>query len=231
MKNQYFGDINDYHKYGLLRCFAAKGVKVGVCWMLTDSDGRTDGQKIRYLQDDQQQRWRKYDPELYDFLKQRVIIEKVRTVQHMSQHPIIKDAHYWEESLTRSKIDRLSYFKRMDDSFRTTDLVFFDPDTGMAGVSCPDTLSRSPQHLYWDEVETTFSRGHSVLIFQHFNRTTREDFIAQKLKGLAEHTHANECFSFRSANVVFLLAANPATQSPEPAISLLKNRWTDQFEV
>jgi len=35
MKNQYFGDINDYRKYGLLRCFAEAGLNIGVCWMLT----------------------------------------------------------------------------------------------------------------------------------------------------------------------------------------------------
>ena len=34
MKNQYFGDINDYVKYGLLRVFSATH-RVAVCWMLT----------------------------------------------------------------------------------------------------------------------------------------------------------------------------------------------------
>ena len=36
MKNQYFGDVNDYRKYGLLRLLGRAGkVKIGVCWMLT----------------------------------------------------------------------------------------------------------------------------------------------------------------------------------------------------
>ena len=40
MKNQYFGDINDYRKYGLLRLIAKKtGLKIGICWMLTPDDG------------------------------------------------------------------------------------------------------------------------------------------------------------------------------------------------
>lgn len=44
MKNQYFGDINDYLKYGLLRVIAKKtGLRVAVCWMPTPDDGHTDG--------------------------------------------------------------------------------------------------------------------------------------------------------------------------------------------
>jgi len=33
MKNQYFGDINDYRKYGLLRTLTGGQIKTAVCWM------------------------------------------------------------------------------------------------------------------------------------------------------------------------------------------------------
>ncbi|CAA9432540.1 MAG: hypothetical protein AVDCRST_MAG37-733 [uncultured Rubrobacteraceae bacterium] len=50
MKNQYFGDVSDYRKYGLLRVLSSEGeISTGVCWMLTPSDGRTDGRKLEYL--------------------------------------------------------------------------------------------------------------------------------------------------------------------------------------
>ncbi|HEX8408058.1 MAG TPA: hypothetical protein VF883_04300 [Thermoanaerobaculia bacterium] len=42
MKNQYFGDVNDYVKYGMLRAFAQE-VSVAVVWMMTPDDGSTDG--------------------------------------------------------------------------------------------------------------------------------------------------------------------------------------------
>jgi len=39
MKNQYFGDINDYRKYGLLRLLTDGGdIRTAVCWMLTPGD-------------------------------------------------------------------------------------------------------------------------------------------------------------------------------------------------
>jgi hypothetical protein len=49
MKNQYFGDINDYRKYGLLRAFAEAHLSVGVCWLLTADDAGGDGELRRLL--------------------------------------------------------------------------------------------------------------------------------------------------------------------------------------
>ncbi len=52
MKNQYFGDIYDYIKYGLLRRLSPKGeVSTTLCWMLTPNDQGKDGHRISYLED------------------------------------------------------------------------------------------------------------------------------------------------------------------------------------
>jgi hypothetical protein len=40
VKAQYFGDVNDYRKFSLLRPLAAAGrFRIGVCWMMTEPDG------------------------------------------------------------------------------------------------------------------------------------------------------------------------------------------------
>ena len=45
MKDQYFGDINDYRKYGILRALQSKGQgTLLVAWMLTPDDGSRDGE-------------------------------------------------------------------------------------------------------------------------------------------------------------------------------------------
>lgn len=49
MKNQYFGDINDFRKYGILRALAGPPLSLVVSWMLTPDDGSTDGEFISYL--------------------------------------------------------------------------------------------------------------------------------------------------------------------------------------
>src|SRR5437763_13247908 len=66
MKNQYYGDINDYRKYGLLRLCIDAGWRVGECWMLTPDDGGVDGRKTSYLADPR--RWRVHDSSLFDAL-------------------------------------------------------------------------------------------------------------------------------------------------------------------
>lgn len=67
VKHQYVGDINDYRKYALLRALSSGCAnRIGVCWMLTPSDGRSDGNKLAYLR--QPERHRHVDPELFDIL-------------------------------------------------------------------------------------------------------------------------------------------------------------------
>jgi hypothetical protein len=61
MKNQCFGDINDYRKYGLLRCLSGQGaMHTADCWMLTAGDGSGDGGHTRYLCSPS--KWRAYGP-------------------------------------------------------------------------------------------------------------------------------------------------------------------------
>ena len=39
MKNQYFGDINDYRRNGLLRVVTSRrALETAVCWMLSPED-------------------------------------------------------------------------------------------------------------------------------------------------------------------------------------------------
>ena len=67
MKNQYFGDINDYRKYGLIRHLAGGGeIKTGICWMLTPDDTKADGKFTEYLAEPN--KYKKFDPDLYGFL-------------------------------------------------------------------------------------------------------------------------------------------------------------------
>jgi hypothetical protein len=68
VKIQYFGDMNDYRKFALLRLFARQAkYKVGVCWMMTEPDERQDGNNPSYRE--RPDLWRGYDPQLFDTLK------------------------------------------------------------------------------------------------------------------------------------------------------------------
>ena len=110
MKNQYFGDINDYKKYGLLRSLANNGLyKIGLCWMLTANDGRSDGRFITYL--NEPKRWRHYDPTLFDLLQKRVIFESNRNISVTENIVMLPKAEFFSEFLTDAKSDRMAYFR------------------------------------------------------------------------------------------------------------------------
>ncbi len=98
MKNQYFGDVNDYLKYGLLRCIReATGLRLGVCWMLTPDDGRTDGEFRGYLE--QPKSWSQFDPDLYDRLQDLRKPGATRTVQHVTDWKLLHDARCFNDIL------------------------------------------------------------------------------------------------------------------------------------
>lgn len=79
MKNQYFGDVYDYVKYGLLRRLSNYGESsTALCWMMTLDDERTDGSKYtEYLRDPLG--WRDCDPEVWDFLCSQVLGKQKRS--------------------------------------------------------------------------------------------------------------------------------------------------------
>jgi hypothetical protein len=92
LKDQYFGDVNDFRKYGLLRALtASEGLRLGVCWMLTEPDCRTDGKFLGYLGKPKEYRHR--DPELFEWLNQVIEVEKDRRIAvskalpYSEQHP------------------------------------------------------------------------------------------------------------------------------------------------
>ena len=71
MKNKYFGDIDDYRKYGLIRAILRSNeFNLLIAWMLTPDDSNNDGKRIDYLSktDDE---WCKYDSELYKEVKSK----------------------------------------------------------------------------------------------------------------------------------------------------------------
>lgn len=93
MKHQYFGDVNDYVKYGLLRCFAEAGFQVGVCWMLTPNDGRPDGRKIMYLS--RPEKWKCHDPTLFAALSEVVAKPNGRHIRHIKTRGLNPRAQFF----------------------------------------------------------------------------------------------------------------------------------------
>ena len=187
MKDQYFGDINDYKKFGLLRSISsASNITILIAWMLTEDDGSTDGKFIQYLQEPSI--WKHYDPPLYGELA-RLLSQKVtRKVSLIEGSTILNGSHYYSKHVPDSAQDRTEWFNELTGMSKDCDLVFLDPDNGLEISSTPYGRKNSSKFLYWREVTALWSTGKSLLLYQHFIREKRAVFINRMLRKLSEHT-------------------------------------------
>lgn len=208
MKEQYVGDENDYRKYALLRALSGGGaVRIGVCWMLTQADGRADGGRTGYLQ---KSTWRAFDPPLYDLLQATCAESGRRQLAAIEDSGILRDATYQNASLADATVERRRYFAEAARLFADRDLVFFDPDNGFEIPSRPKGRGNSSKHLYWDEVEAFWRAGMSILVYQHFTREKRDAFVVRRGQQLAEATPRGTIWAYRAPHVMFLLSVQPA---------------------
>ena len=208
MKNQYFGDIHDYRKYGLLRAIlCATELSLGVCWLLTDNDGTGDGKNRKYLQTPKY--WSRFDSELYESLSQLGNSDIPRAVKNAKSCNLLPRASYYSETVPGNREQRPSYLNKALKQLRGTDLLFFDPDNGIEVPSVKYGTKKSPKYVYWREIEEAYRRKHSVIIYQHFPRKPRDEFIATKIDELRNLFPGAQLSWFRTKNVVFLAAFQP----------------------
>lgn len=209
MKHQYVGDINDYRKYALLRALSMDGAnRIGVCWMLTPSDGSSDGNKLAYL--GQSDRYRRFDPELFDILAHAAVEPDRRRLEAIENSGAIPGAAYFNELLGDDLHARRALMERCASEFADVDLVFFDPDNGLE-VALPKGRKNSCKYLYLDEVAPFYRLGKSLLIYQHFPRIERKAFLASCADRLISVAPRAAIWTFTTAHVVFFLVVHADT--------------------
>jgi hypothetical protein len=225
MKHQYFGDINDYLKYGILRCFAEGGFRIGVCWMLTPDDGRTDGRKTQYLS--RPNKWKSCDPPLFDALSEALERPDGKHLRHAESSAVIPRARFFGGVVPDARNERAIWFKQALLALSGTDLLFFDPDNGIEVPSKPLGRKDSSKYVYWDELNEAWNGGASLLVFQHFARVKRDEFISMLSHEFAKRTPGSAIIPIRTSNVLFLLACRVGHRArTEHVIQLLGNRWS-----
>ncbi|MGO9260259.1 MAG: hypothetical protein ACLQU1_28725 [Bryobacteraceae bacterium] len=217
MKDQHFGDVNDFRKYGLLRALVLLDhLRLGVCWMLTEPDGGTDGNFLAYL--GKPRTYRHGDPELFDWLKRVINVEQDRRTARIEKSCLLGSTSFQASILTDRESERRKYFSECTTRFAGCDLVFFDPDTGLEVGSVLRGSKGSRRYPYWDEVCNAFMAGSSVLIYQHFKREKRAGYIARTTDGLRERTCAATVFSFRTPHVLFLFVLVGISRAPRSGL-------------
>lgn len=233
MRNQYFGDVNDYCKYGILREMARQGLQIQVGWMLTEDDDGGHGIHTRYL--NRPAEWRHFDPELYDFLTEAVARDE-RRVGLLDEGGLIPGAVFTDTPIPADPAERRTWFRILEGYALGKPMIFLDPDTGIAWP--PNTHRKSDLRAYvrLDEVERLHANGYSLLIYQHLPRYTKANdqgrYLDEKSKVLLGCTKAPFVVSFAASRTTFLLIpqAHHAVNL-ETIVKAIDQHWKGKLTV
>jgi len=208
MKNEFFGDIRDYRKYGLLRKLAGgKKGSAAVCWMLTPDEGRPTSTEYLW-----RRKWDRFDRDLFYALHKAVICDKERDVAR-AENPDILDPEifsFYKETLTDNIDQQRDYFKKFFSLAEGKDLIFFDPDNGLEVKGVRRGRKDSSKYLYLDELSVAFNKQHSIVVFQFYRQIKAEDVINQRTSQIFSCLDVNKIASFKTPSVIFFLIPQPS---------------------
>ena len=170
MQHRFVGDVGDFGKYGLLRALTGvwplsqPRLTLGVVWYLPAGSigSAADGQKLTYLS--QPHQFRGCDPQLYDTLgKLDRSLGAVEASEIMGDGTIFFDGPVPQDSSSRGR-----WLQEAVEAVRGRDVVFLDPDKGLAPRSAGPS---STEHAYVHELKTLVQRGQTVVVYHHLGRT------------------------------------------------------------
>jgi hypothetical protein len=235
VRNEFFGDINDYRKYGLLRTLSgSKKDSVAVCWMLRPNEDRPT--KVEYLCRDKTWRHRTswhFDERLFDALHQAVCVDGERNVARAAHADILSPEvfGFYEGELEDGIKSRKEYFEGLLARFKGSDLLFFDPDNGLEVKSVRAGSKGSSKYLYIDELSRAFAELHSILVFQFFRQIAPQVVINRRTEGIFSRLQVDEIASFETPSVIFFLIPQPGQLSEMKERSdCVRNVWGKQIQ-
>ncbi len=209
MKNQWFGDIHDFRKYGLLRFLGntKQFRRIMVAWMLTPSLSNDPCGKYRSFVNHPGQ-WKDCDEALFEKLREFNSGEKERKVKDAFDLGILSRqafSSFGDDDEQYLSDRREDYFRKMKEC--DCDLIFLDADNGLEVASM--TEKKKPQYIRYEDAGSLYAAGKSVLIYQH--RAIGQTFERQITEKLSRLPQAPMIF-FRGGNVSYLLLCQKDVQ-------------------
>lgn len=251
MQNRYVGDVGDFVKYGLLRAirgltgkgaldrapsapgFAAK--PLGVAWYLhPDAGPAGDGGHTAYLKEPEE--WRHLDPELFDSLKKLIGAGTRRAVKTIQESGILGDAVFAGDPIDIARVGvrereqwRHQWFRRIQDQLVDCDIVFADPDNGLA----LDDRFRAARQVAAKRIPlaeaVALAEGRTAVIYHHNSR--RRGGHLGEIRWLKDHLPGGTIAYYwrRVSNRTFFVI-NPTDQVRRRVLEFV-NRWGDRGQL
>ena len=217
MRDSYAADVGDFGKYALLNALAGDDLRLGVLWCRnSEPDATQDGRFIEYPE------LRPCDPYLYDRLAQ-ILKNKQRTLSQVEVNDILpRSALFYGTAIPAPKVPcfspaareaqarlRATWFEDAFENLSQAELVFLDPDNGLAPSRSKRHSRRSAKYIFEDEVAAWLKRGQSVVLYQHQQRKSLSEQVSEEREILAA---GKPCvavsFHRRAARIYYILPAD-----------------------
>ena len=147
MQDRFVGDIGDFGKYRLLRVLTgirpkAPRLSLGVVWYVPDPSTISEtspsyGQRVEYLNNPHE--YKRGDPHLFNILS-RIVREDTRSLVAIEDSGVLGkgagEVAFHRDFLLRGWPARHKWLERALAKTEGKDVVFLDPDTGLAPQAC-----------------------------------------------------------------------------------------------
>jgi hypothetical protein len=190
MQNQYAGDVGDFGKLGMIRTLiglhpaAQPLLRLGVVWYLTPDSGNNDGRHRTYLEVARSRNrvhFEACDSDLYGAL-QRLSERSVHCLQRSGALP--PDTIYCSDIVAVGRA-RPEWAATAYATVAPCEIVFVDPDNGLAPPSVEMHYDRAPKHVFLSEF-SSLANTQSIVIYHHLGRNgSADEQIERRLKELA----------------------------------------------
>jgi hypothetical protein len=237
VQNPYAGDIGDYGKLAILRSLAKDDLILGVIWYLNLlCDGKGNGRFITY------EDLSKCDPELFEGIqvvahggRQMRDLEPLLplgTVTYGEPLPYADRGCYAQTTRDMLLQRRMKWFSEAATRVRDASLVFLNPDNGLASSSVKQYYKRAVKYAFLSEVRSLLQRGQTVILYQHQQRRSLLEQIAETRKLFADDIEAAFAVSFHRQSVrtffVFSAYASLGAVLLKRCKDFLRGPWGEQ---
>jgi len=252
MQDRYTGDIGDFGKFGLLRALVRENQetvrKLGVIWYLVPDETETTGGNLTAYLDDSA--YGALDGDLHMLLR-RIVNSGSRSVRLVEENGVLPpDTVFYRDPLDYggalwASPRHMRFRERwrrqwLAGALRATeacDLVFLDPDNGIASVRVFPHQTKARKYAFLEELRLFVEQGQTVIVIHHpWHVGTVDQQIAHRLRTFQAELSIEKplCLRLRkgvSRLFFFLPTGKLKTAIAEGAQRFVEGNWGRLFTL
>ena len=234
MQNRYVADIGDYVKLAILRRLALDR-SLGVAWWLfPDEHHNADGDHREYLE--RPKSWKHFDPNLFDVLL-KIEKEGKRHVHAIEKSGVLPNAIFTSdhipceaEPFSLRREERSIWIKGIKSKLKDCNLLFLDPDNGVASEGLRLTQRRAGKSVTIEEMEALQGDSRAMVVYHHQTRRqgghlNEIDSLAMRLRERGLHVSGALRAKPWSPRVFFILNGDQELLDRAKNIAEIWGNW------